>query len=141
MQGEMPLTGGCNCGNIRYELQSPPFIVAACHCVNCRKQSGAPYSVNLAMSAKAVTIHGDLTRYEDRGDESGQPVLRDFCGTCGSPIRSVPAATPKIVAIKAGTLDNPDPYPPTVHIWTCSSVAWAQIPADAIRFEKGPPQK
>ncbi|MET0364862.1 MAG: GFA family protein [Sphingobium sp.] len=141
MSGDLPLTGSCNCGKVRYELHAQPFIVAACHCANCRKQSGAAHSVNLAMAAKAVTITGDLSSYEDHGEDSGQPVLREFCGHCGSPIRSTPAATPKMVAIKAGTLDDPNPYPPTVHIWTSSAVSWANIPADAPRFEKGPPAK
>ncbi|HEX7872322.1 MAG TPA: GFA family protein [Sphingobium sp.] len=141
MEGQLPLTGGCNCGKVRYELQAQPYVVAACHCVNCRKQSGAAYSVNLVMATKAVAITGDLAQYEDHGEDSGQPVVREFCGTCGSPIRSVMQANPKIVAIKAGTLDDPNPFPPTVHTWTCSAVSWANIPADALAFDKGPPAK
>ncbi|MBN8848644.1 MULTISPECIES: GFA family protein [unclassified Sphingomonas] len=139
MAEELPLTGGCNCDRIRYALDAEPIIVAACHCVNCRKQSGAAYSVNLVMPARAVTIIGELARYEDRGNESGQAVLREFCGTCGSPIRSQPMATPKIVAIKAGTLDDPGPYPPAIHIWTCSALGWVDIPAGMPQFQKSPP--
>jgi hypothetical protein len=140
MKAETSLTGGCNCGKIRYELHAQPLIVAACHCTHCRKQAGAAYSVNLAMAADAVSITGELSRYEDVGD-SGQAVYREFCGTCGSPIQSVIAANPKVVAVKVGTLDDPNPYPPAVHLWTCSAVSWADIPNDVPRYEKAPPAK
>lgn len=43
-------------------------------------------------------------------------MLREFCGTCGSPIRSIPTATPAIVAIKVGTLDHPEPYSPYLDV-------------------------
>lgn len=135
------ITGGCNCGAIRYELHRAPIVVAACHCVNCRRQSGAAYSINLVVPAPGVELTGEPARYLDRGDESGQPVIREFCGTCGSPIRSLPAATPQIVAVKAGTLDDPDRFAPTVHIWTRSAVSWAAISDDAMRFDKGPPAR
>lgn len=141
MSGDLPLRGGCNCGAIRYELKNPPIAVAACHCKSCRKQSGAPYSVNLVVPAASVSMTGACSSFEDRGEDSGQPVIREFCGTCGSPIRSLPAATPSIAAIKAGTLDDPSPFPPTVHIWTCSKVDWVDLPKGIYLFDRGPPAR
>src|SRR5690606_7582726 len=85
MSTDLPLRGGCNCGAIRYELHSLPLAVAACHCENCRRQSGAAYSLNLVVPAASMVISGHCSRFEDRGD-SGQPVVREFCGQCGSPI-------------------------------------------------------
>lgn len=136
--GDCGLTGGCNCGKVRYTVAGRPYAVAACHCINCRKQSGAAFSVNLIVSAQAVTVVGELSAYSDPHSESGLPVVREFCGTCGSPIRSVPQSSPATVAIKAGTLDDPSPYEPQVHIWTCTALDWVHIPADVARFEKGP---
>lgn len=136
--GEEQLKGGCNCGGVRYAITGKPFAVAACHCSNCRKQSGAAYSVNVIISPSAVTVEGQLASYADPDSESGLPVLREFCGTCGSPIRSVPQSAPGMVAIKAGTLDDPSPFAPGMHLWTCTALDWVEIPADAVRFEKGP---
>lgn len=141
MSSDLPLRGGCNCGAIRYELRTPPVAVAACHCENCRRQGGAAYSVNLVMPATSVSLTGEYSSFEDRGEDSGLPVVREFCGKCGSPIRSLPAATPSIVAIKAGTLDDPAPFPPTAHIWTCSKVAWVDIPEGVRSFDRGPPMR
>lgn len=139
MSEEFNLTGGCNCGAVRYALSAPPLAVAACHCSNCRKQSGAAYSVNLVVRASTMTVEGDLAVFSDHDTESGQPVSRQFCAACGSPIRSVPAATPKIVAVKAGTLDDASAYGPQVHIWTKSKLPWVEVPAGAVVFEQGPP--
>ena len=136
---EQAIEGGCNCGSVRYALRGKTLGVAACHCTSCRRQSGSAYSVNLVVLANAMDVQGELSSYTDTDTESGQPVIREFCGQCGSPIRSRPTASPAIVVVKVGTLDAPDAFAPKVHIWTRSAVAWAAIPDDAIRFEKGPP--
>lgn len=137
-QSQERLSGRCNCGAVRYILTAAPLAVAACHCSNCRRQSGAAFSVNLIARADAMEIEGALSAYLDADTESGQPVERQFCGACGSPIRSVPQASPKIVAVKAGTLDQPEAFAPGMHIWTSSALPWVQIPPDLPRFEKGP---
>ena len=131
--------GGCNCGAIRYRVAAAPLAVAACHCTGCRTQSGAAYSVNLVVRSRDFTVTaGDLAEFSDEDTNSGQPVLRRFCGHCGSPIISVPTATPKIVAVKAGTADMPGPFAPTVHIWTRSKLPWVEIPANLPQFETEP---
>lgn len=132
------LNGGCNCGQVRYALTLPPLAVAACHCTSCRRQSGAAYSVNLIVRADAMVVRGALAAWTDPDTESGMPVLRQFCATCGSPIRSLVASAPKIIAVKAGTLDGPGPFEPTVHVWTRSALPWVVIPTDVPRFAKGP---
>ena len=136
--GEQVVEGGCICGQVRYSITGKPYAVAACHCENCRKQSGAAFSVNLIVAPAAVTITGELTGYEDSRSDSGQPVIRQFCGSCGSPIRSVPQSTPGLVAIKAGTLDDPSPHRPGMHIWASTKLDWVEIPEGVARFEKGP---
>lgn len=137
---DLPIKGGCNCGAVKYELTEAPITVLACHCENCRRQSGAAYSVNLAMKASAVEVDGALSTFEDKATESGQMVNRDFCGTCGSPIRSRPTSGPPVVAIKAGTLDDPSPFPPALHIWTCTKLDWVEIPEGLPQIERNMPR-
>lgn len=131
------LKGGCNCGAIRYAITSAPVAVAACHCTRCRRQSGAAYSVNLVIRASSMSVEGSLAVFEEHDTESGELLRREFCGACGSPIRSVPTATPKFVAVKAGTLDDPAPFPPQLHIWTRSKLPWVQIPAELPHYAQG----
>lgn len=133
------MSGGCNCGAIRYVIDAPPMAVAACHCTQCRRQSGAAYSVNLIVRASSMTIAGDLATWQDVDTASGAPLAREYCRTCGSPIRSVPSATPKYVAVKAGTLDDPAPFAPALHIWTRSKLPWVELPAGLPAFAEGAP--
>ena len=133
-----PITGSCNCGGVRYSITSAPLAVVACHCTSCRKQSGAAHSVNLIVRASTMTVEGDLSSYDDPDTASGAPIARQFCGGCGSPIRSVPSAKPKLVAVKAGTLDWPADYAPAMHIWTRSALPWVVIPEGVPRFETEP---
>ncbi|MES2095644.1 MAG: GFA family protein [Pseudomonadota bacterium] len=138
MDQDQPLRGGCNCGAVRYEIAGEPLMVAACHCTSCRKQSGAAFSVNLVVRASTMTVTGPLDAYHDPDTESGTPIAREFCPSCGSPIRSVPGASPKLIAVKAGTLDQPGDFAPAMHIWTRSALPWVEIPANLPRFERGP---
>lgn len=129
------IEGGCNCGEIRYRIDGAPVAVAACHCTRCRRQSGSIYSVNLIVPIAAMTIEGSPSVFTDRDTTSGEPVRREFCGTCGSPIRSLIDASPGIAAVKAGTLDDPDPFAPALHVFTRSKVAWVDLPANVPQFE------
>jgi hypothetical protein len=132
------LLGGCNCSAVRFEIVGEPMTVAACHCTNCRRQSGSAFSVNLIVRASAMTVTGAVAVFEDHATESGAPLAREFCARCGSPIRSVPSASPKVVAVKAGTLDDPGRYAPQMHIWTRSALPWVVMPEGVPHFEKDP---
>lgn len=136
---EFSASGGCNCGAVRYRLSAPPVAVVACHCSNCRKQSGAAYSVNLIEKVDALSIEGPLTTFVDADTDSGQPVRREFCGACGSPICSRAGEGP-VLALKAGTLDDPSPYAPALHIWTASKLDWVAIPEGLPTFPGNPPR-
>ena len=99
------MTGGCLCGQVRYSANADPAIVAVCHCKNCQKQTGTAFSVLVGVPKSAISIQGNLKTFHDTGD-SGQPVDRNFCPECGSPIISDVAVMPDLRFIKAGTLDD-----------------------------------
>lgn len=130
------VTGRCNCGAVTWRFAGAPLAVAACHCSNCRAQSGAAYSVNIVAPSAAMAIEGPIKTFEDKATASGQPVLRQFCGECGSPIQSVITANPAIVAIKAGTADEAGAFAPTIHVWTQSKLPWVEIPAGVPSFAR-----
>ena len=130
------VTGRCNCGAVRWRIDGAPLAVAACHCTNCRAQSGAAYSVNIVAKARTVSMEGPIKGYEDKATASGQPVTREFCADCGSPIRSVIAAMPAIVALKAGTADEAGRFAPTMHVWTQSKLPWVELPEGVPTFAR-----
>lgn len=128
------IEGGCNCGAIRYRIDGKPVIVAQCHCQNCRRQSGSAFSVNLMVRQAEVTTEGELATYIDRDTASGNPVHRKFCATCGSPIFSDLAAGNGMIIVKAGTLDDPAPFTPTVSVWTSTKLPWVELPEEQRTF-------
>lgn len=120
-------SGGCLCGNIRYEIAWPPAGVMACHCTHCQKQSGSALSTIAMVPRDAVTVTGVLKTFEDKGD-SGGTVFRKFCGECGSPIISDIPGFPAMLFIKTGTLDDPADAIPATHLWTASAQPWFRFP-------------
>jgi hypothetical protein len=129
-------TGGCLCGAVRYRLLGDPLATAVCHCTHCQKQSGGVFSTNLVVPEAAYEQTGDTKVYEDRGD-SGQPVLRNFCGACGSPILSRAAVIPGMALVKAGTLDDMTGISPSVEVYCDHAAAWVQPIPGASRFAQG----
>lgn len=118
-------TGGCLCGKVRYAIAAEPLMVGVCHCRNCQRQAGAPFSVVWGVPDAAFSQTGETREFTDHGD-SGAVVHRLFCPDCGSPIRSRAAAMPGISFVKAGTLDRPDSHAPAFEVY-CDR-AWAWLP-------------
>ena len=124
----MTQTGRCLCGEVTYEIEGDVMAVAVCHCEHCQRQSGGAFSTNLVVRPDQLTVHGELSVYEDRG-RTGDAVyvLRKFCGTCGSPIVSE-LTGPGIVAVKAGTLDDRSSVQPVVQVWHEEKQPWVVMP-------------
>ena len=136
------LTGGCNCKAIRYTIDADPIMVAQCHCRNCQRQSGSAFSVNVVAPAQAVNVTGSLTDYADDDTLSGNVVLRQFCGQCGSPIFSRVAGNDATVIVKAGTLDDPSALPaPGAAVWTSTAFPWVEPREGQVTFPQNAPSR
>ena len=74
------LSGSCNCGGVRFELADPPTAATACHCMQCRKQSGHFFaSANVTKSALRLLTADTLGWYQ-----ASTKVRRGFCTRCGA---------------------------------------------------------
>ena len=134
----MSLTGRCLCGAVSFELTGDLIATAVCHCDHCQRQSGGAFSVNLVAHESQLTVDGELSTYEDPGDDPDGTahVLRRFCGTCGSPIVSVLTGTEGIIAVKAGVLDDKSGVTPTVEAWCVDRQPWVELPGMAVSLER-----
>lgn len=114
-------------------------MTAACHCTHCQKQTGTEYSVIVGVPSDSVTVEGDsLKTYEDTGT-SGMPVLRKFCGNCGSPILTDVKAYEGLLFLKAGTLDVPSVVQPGLEIWCESKIGWEDNENEVAKVPGNPP--
>lgn len=121
----MSLSGHCLCGAVTYSTDSDPIMVAICHCEHCQRQSGAPFSLNVAVDRGALTIGGDsMTTYETVGGAMDMKRERIFCSTCGSPLVSILEEANDMAFIKAGTLDDTSAITPELEVYTDSAQPW-----------------
>ena len=129
-------SGGCLCGKVRYQVTAEPELTLFCHCTQCQKESGSPFSVEVIVPKTAVTVEGEMSSI-DASTDSGNRVTRKFCGVCGSPIliefeREDYRDT---VCIKAGSLDDASWLQPQVHCFTVTKQPWVHISDDLPQFE------
>lgn len=118
--------GGCLCGQVRYEVSGEPLAVVVCHCKNCQKQSGSTFSINIIGQSEQIEIQGKLSTYADAND-SGDPVNRNFCENCGSPIFSEILSQGNLIALKVGTLDDTSDIEPQTQFWCISKQNWLSL--------------
>lgn len=135
-----PLTGRCLCGQVTYRCDAEPLGSAICHCTDCQRQTGAPFSLALVVPRTALEITGDsVARFETINEVNGKPRERLFCSNCGSPIVSLPSELPDVAALKAGTLDEPVVDQPKFEIWCRSKQPWLELGGpERTRFETVP---
>src|SRR5215510_12839159 len=128
-----PREGGCSCGAVRYRLTSEPLIVHCCHCLNCQRQTGSAFVINVLIEADRLELlAGDPDRVPvPRDDGSTQDVWR--CPTCRTAVYSE-YTRPTVRFVRAGTLDDPASVAPDVHIFTRSKLPWVQLPESVPAF-------
>jgi hypothetical protein len=131
------ITGGCLCGAVRYELSAPALFGGFCHCVDCRKTSSS-HSASMAVPEAALQVTGETRGYASLGD-SGNPVTRVFCPTCGTGILSK-GARPGVVMLKAGTLDDPEQFKPMATVYASRAPSWDKPREGLPTFPQMPPQ-
>ena len=124
-------TGSCLCGAVRFEINGPLRPVIACHCIQCRKQTGT------YMSATA-SADSDLTVLEARGLKwfrSSPEARRGFCGECGSVLFWKRDGSTR-TSIAAGSIDGPTGAPLEGHIFCESAGDYYKIAGGAYRLDR-----
>ena len=128
------LEGGCSCGGVRYRLASEPLFTHCCHCLNCQRQTGSAFVINLLIEADRVELVAGTPKAVEvpRDDGSTQTIFR--CPACEVAVFSE-YTRPQVRFVRAGTLDDPSRVVPDVHIYTRSKLPWVALPDDAPAFE------
>jgi hypothetical protein len=126
--------GGCACGEVRYRLASDPLFTHCCHCLNCQRQTGSAFVINLLIEADRVELlAGDPQPIDvPRDDGSTQRIFR--CPTCQVAVFS-DYGRPEVRFVRGGTLDDPSGVTPDVHIYTRSKLPWITLPDSVPAFD------
>jgi len=131
------LTGGCQCGAIRFAVSAPPVKVSICHCRMCQKASGAPF----ASFADIDRENFIWTRGKPAAFRSSSIAERAFFRVCGTPLSFRRIDGPRI-DIMTGAFDRPDRVIPTQQFGTESRLGWvvgvANLPSQTTLQNYGP---
>jgi hypothetical protein len=135
---DMPLTGGCLCGAVRFEISEPPVSASYCHCTRCQRRTGT------AASAQARIVPGSLriTAGEELlgtfEPEDGAPKV--FCTACGSALWSVNPKTGQPGAVRMAAFDEDPGIRPSWRQYVTYAASWEAIPDDGLpRYPERPP--
>jgi len=108
------------------------MFVHCCHCRWCQRETGASFALNALIEADRVIVLSGIPEVVNTPSNSGkgQKIVR--CPTCRIAVWSNYAgAGDKVRFIRVGTLDEPDQFPPDIHIFTMSKQPWVVLPPGA----------
>jgi hypothetical protein len=126
--------GGCACGALRYRLASEPMFVHCCHCLNCQRQTGSAFVINLLIEADRVELVRGEPQAVDVPRDEGRPQRIHRCPDCQVAVYSE-YSRPEVLFVRAGTLDDPSTVTPDVHIYTRSKLPWITLPDGVPAFD------
>ena len=113
------LTGGCQCGAVRYRLTAAPSGSNICHCRMCQKAGGAPFMAFAGAPEKDFVV----TRGEIATFVSSDIAERGFCSACGTPL-TYRGSRGARVSVTIGSLDEPGAVAPQSQLGVESRVSW-----------------
>lgn len=127
---DLPVTGHCLCGQVRFEISEPFVSAVYCHCTRCQRRSGtaAAASARVVPGALHILAGADLVRcYEP---EDG--FAKCFCSNCGSALWSQNPSRPGSQAVRLGTIDGDPGIRPDARQFVAYAAVWEPLPDDGL---------
>ena len=132
---ELPLTGGCLCGAVRYEVTEPLVSASYCHCTRCQRRTGTAASAQARVAPGALRIVQGAELVREFAPEDGWP--KCFCGACGGALWSR-HPTEDISSVRLGTFDDDPGITPQWRQFVAYAASWEAIPDDGLpRYDEG----
>ena len=116
------LRGGCLCGGVRYRLTKRPTDLGDCHCIDCRRSSGAPFVTwGTVPRERLELLKGEVRRVPHAGR------VRSFAACCGTHLFFEESPDASTIDVTIASLDDPVPFAPEKIIWTEDRLPWVAI--------------
>lgn len=114
----MSVSGGCQCGAVRFSATKVEGRASICHCRMCQKAMGGFFGPFVTVKVADLT----WTRGERKRFQSSSKVHRGFCSGCGTPLTFEYSG--KVIDIAIGVFDDPAPYRPVIQMAVESALPW-----------------
>ena len=131
---DLPLTGGCLCGAVRYEVTEPLLQAGYCHCTRCQRRSGTAASAQARVAPDSFRLLSGAGSLGAHRPERG--FAKIFCRDCGSALWSEAPDDPEVRSIRLGTFDGDPGIRPSYRQFLASAADWEPVPDDGLeRFD------
>lgn len=127
---ELPLTGGCGCGAVRFEVTAPLQKASYCHCTRCQRRTGTAASANATPAPGSFRITKGEEHLKAWSPEGG--FEKFFCGQCGSALFSRHPTDHDRMGIRLGAFDADPGVRPSARQFVTYAAAWEPIPDDGL---------
>lgn len=132
-----PAEGGCTCRRLRFRMNDRPLFVNCCHCRWCQRETGSAFVINAMIESDRVELLSGEPEMINTPSDSGLGQWIARCPTCKVAVWSHYAGSGRSVSfVRVGTLDEPDRFPPAVHIFTQSKQPWVVLDGTVPVFEE-----
>ncbi len=132
------MRGSCQCGAVTYELTGDPIALVFCFCTDCQKISTGVGTYSLIVASTNFQLTSGDINYHERDTFDGGRNRGHFCTVCSNRIYHRDADDPKVVRVKAGTLDLAKDLVPDAYAWVSRAPKWVKIPEAALKYDTQP---
>jgi hypothetical protein len=127
---DLPLTGGCMCGAVRFEISEPLVDAGYCHCTRCQRRSGTAAALSGTMAPGSLRVVEGEEHVRAWAPPEGFEKL--FCDACGSQLFSRNPKDPAVMGVRFGTLDGDPGIRPRWRQHVATAASWEPIPDDGL---------
>ena len=131
------LTGGCACGGVRFKATGRIAGGAVCYCNVCQKIGAGGPNYTMSMTHAEIETTGNTQVFRNPGG-TGEVIERIYCQDCGVHLYAQGGGNSHLLRIKAGGLDDPTLYQPTLQCWTSQAKPWHVLNPALPAFPKNP---
>jgi hypothetical protein len=133
-----PLSGGCLCGGVRFEVVEPLVSASYCHCTRCQRRTGTAAAVSARIAPGSLRVLAGENLIKAYEPPDGFAKL--FCSACGSALWSRHPTDPEVISVRLGAFDDDPGIRPSYRQFVAYAAPWEPIPDDGLpRYPEGRP--
>jgi hypothetical protein len=127
---DLPLTGGCGCGAVRFEIDEALVGAGYCHCTRCQRRTGTAAAASARLAPGSIRITAGEQALRAWAPEGGFEKL--FCGECGSALFGRNPESGEIAIVRMGAFDGDPGVRPSIRQFVAYAAPWEPIPDDGL---------
>ncbi|HKQ98075.1 MAG TPA: GFA family protein [Candidatus Polarisedimenticolia bacterium] len=126
----LPMSGGCLCGQVRWEITAPLQFAGYCHCTRCQRRTGSAAAASARIAPGSLRVLSGqewIKSYTPPGGFS-----KVFCSNCGSALWSQDPKNPEVIGVRLGGFDADPGIRPSTRQYVAYAAPWEPIPDDGL---------